>query len=117
MAVDDPDRRDRPGDDPAPVIDLFGQLGSEWRLTVLYDLQDGEKRFSELERSTGARPRTLSRVLSDLEELGFVTRRTEEASPLATYYSLTEKGASLCPVFAAMENWVAEREAATDSTG
>lgn len=116
MAVDDPGPGDGPGKDPCPVIDLIRQIGSEWRLIVLYDLQGAEKRFSELERSTGARPRTLSRVLSDLEETGFVDRRVEEASPVATYYSLTEKGASLCPVFAAMEAWVDEREERSRST-
>lgn len=99
----------RPSDDPSPVIDLIEQIGSEWRLIVLYELQgEEEKRFSELERATGAGARTLSRVLTDLEDGGFVARRMEEASPVATYYSLTEKGATLCPVFAAMEAWVAE---------
>ncbi len=105
----------RPGEDPCPVIDLIRQIGSEWRLIVLYDLLDEEKRFSEIERSTGARPRTLSRVLSDLEDMGFVARRLEEASPVATYYSLTEKGTSLCPVFAEMESWTAERADSSQS--
>jgi hypothetical protein len=44
----------------------------------------------------------------DLQELGFVDRRLEEASPVATYYSLTEKGESLCPVFDAIEAWADE---------
>lgn len=94
--------------DPCPVIDLIQQVGSAWRLVVLYDLQEGEKRFSELRRSTGAQPRTLSRVLDDLQGSGFVARRVEEASPVATFYRLTDKGESLCPVFEAMETWSAE---------
>ena len=32
----------------------------------------------------------------------------EEAAPVATYYSLTEKGESLCPVFDAVESWADE---------
>jgi DNA-binding HxlR family transcriptional regulator len=91
--------------DACPVVDSLEQIGSQWRLVVLYDLQDGEKRFNELKRSTGASSRTLSRVLDDLGEMGFVRRRMEEASPVATYYSLTEKGESLCPVFDAIETW------------
>lgn len=42
--------------------------------------------------------RTLSRVLDDLEEMGFVERRFEEDVPVATY-SLTPKGNLLCFVF------------------
>ena len=90
---------------PCGVIEALEQLGSKWRLIVLNDLQDGEKRFNELKRSTDASARTLSRVLDDLEELGYVNRRLEEESPVATYYSLTVKGQSLCPVFDAIDRW------------
>ena len=87
------------------VIDSIEQIGSQWRLVVLHDLQEGEKRFNELKRSTGASSRTLSRVLSDLQETGFVNRRLEEDAPVATFYSLTEKGCSLRPVFDEIECW------------
>ncbi|ELY99953.1 transcriptional regulator [Natrialba aegyptia DSM 13077] len=30
------------------------EIGSKWKLIVLNDLRDGEKRFNELKRSTGA---------------------------------------------------------------
>lgn len=90
------------------VIDSLEQIGSQWRLIVLHDLQEGEKRFNELKRSTGASSRTLSRVLDDLQETEFVTRRLEEDAPVATYYALTEKGTSLCPVFDEIEAWAEE---------
>lgn len=93
---------------PCFVIDSLRQIGSQWRLIVLHDLQDGEKRFNELKRSTDASSRTLSRVLDDLQETGFVNRRLEEDAPVATYYSLTEKGRSLCPVFDEIESWAQE---------
>ena len=95
-------------DSPCPVIESLEEIGSQWRLTVLYDLQEGEKRFNELKRSTGANSRTLSRVLDDLQETGYVDRRFEEASPIATYYSLTDKGESLCPVFDEISAWSEE---------
>ncbi|MES3516159.1 MAG: helix-turn-helix domain-containing protein [Natronomonas sp.] len=88
-----------------PVVESMEQIGSKWRLLVLYDLQDGEKRFNELKRSTGANARTLSRVLDDLGETGYVNRRLEEDAPVATYYSLTEKAQSLCTVFEEIEAW------------
>jgi len=90
------------------VIDAIEQIGSTWRLVVINDLTEGEKRFNELKRSTGASSRTLSRVLDDLEDAGIVDRRFEEDAPVATYYSLTAKGAALCPVFDAIEDWASE---------
>jgi DNA-binding HxlR family transcriptional regulator len=95
-------------DGPCRVIEALEQIGSRWRLVVLHDLQEGEKRFNELKRSTDASSRTLSRVLDDLQDRGFVHRRLEEDAPVATYYSLTDKGASLCPVFDEIESWAEE---------
>jgi len=90
-----------------PTVEAVEQIGSEWRLLVLHDLQDGEKRFNELKRSIGASSRTLSRVLDDLEESGLVARRIEER-PIASYYSLTEKGTALCPVLSELGDWAEE---------
>jgi DNA-binding HxlR family transcriptional regulator len=90
-----------------PVVEAIEEIGSQWRLIVVNDLQDGEKRFNELKRSTGASSRTLSRVLDDLEDNGMVTRRVEDR-PIATYYSLTEKGRALCPVMETIESWASE---------
>jgi len=62
---------------PCSLVEPFEQIGSKWRLVVLNDLLEGEKRFNVLKRSTGASSRTLSRVLDDLEDMGFVARRLE----------------------------------------
>ncbi len=88
-----------------PVVESIDQIGSRWRLAVLHELLGGEHRFNELKRATDANARTLSRVLEDLGEMGFVERRMEEDAPIATYYSLTPKGRSLEPVFAEIECW------------
>jgi DNA-binding HxlR family transcriptional regulator len=96
---------ERYSEEACVVIDSLEQIGSQWRLIVLHDLQEGEKRFNELKRSTDASSRTLSRVLDDLGEMGFVDRRLEEDAPVATFYSLTDKGESLGPVFEAIEEW------------
>ena len=53
-------------DGACPVADALEQIGSRWRLAVLYELRDGERRFNDLKRGTGANSRTLSRVLDDL---------------------------------------------------
>ncbi|OYR53538.1 winged helix-turn-helix transcriptional regulator [Halorubrum halodurans] len=95
-------------DTPCPIVDSIEQIGSQWRLVVLYELQNGERRFNELKRETDANARTLSRVLDDLQESGFVDRRMEEDAPVATYYSLTDKGESLAPVFTEIGEWAQE---------
>jgi DNA-binding HxlR family transcriptional regulator len=108
MAEQNMSARNEADDTPCSVIESLEQIGSQWRLAVLYDLQDGEKRFNELKRSTDANSRTLSRVLDDLQETGYVARRFEEDKPIATYYSLTAKGESLCPVFDEIKQWSEE---------
>lgn len=93
-----------PNSAACPVIDAIDQIGAKWRLIILEDLTDGEKRFNELKRSTGASSRTLSRTVDDLQTDGLVNRRVED-KPLATYYRTTEKGEALCPVFSELELW------------
>ena len=100
---------------PCPVVDSLEQIGSKWRLVVLHELLSGEARFNELKRETEANARTLSRVLDDLQETGFVDRRLEEDSPVATYYSLTDKGESLAPVFEEIDSWAHEWLAECDA--
>lgn len=94
--------------DACPAIDAIEQVGSQWRLAVIYQLQSGEHRFSELERATGASSRTLSRVLDHLQDANLVTRRVEPEPPVATFYRLTEKGEALEPVFEAVADWATE---------
>ncbi|ELZ16470.1 HxlR family transcriptional regulator [Haloterrigena salina JCM 13891] len=87
------------------VVGAVEEIGTEWKLITLHNLRDGEKRFNELKRSTGASSYTLSRVLDDLEEEGLIENRKELESPVASYYTLTEKGGDLRPVFEALDDW------------
>lgn len=90
---------------PCPLIVPIKKIGSQWRLTILSELLEEEKRFNELKKSTEASSRTLSRVLDHLMEEELVNKRMEEESPVATYYSLTEKGKDLEPVFKEIQRW------------
>jgi DNA-binding HxlR family transcriptional regulator len=91
--------------DVCNVVGAVEEMGAKWKLIILNDLQDDRKRFNDLKRSTGASSHTLSRVLDDLEEEGFVDNHKEFESPIASYYELTEKGDALCPVFEALDEW------------
>lgn len=88
-----------------PVIKTLEEIGSRWRMTVIHVLREGDLRFNELKRATDANSQTLSRVLDDLEEMAYVERRVEEDSPVAVYYSLTEKGEALLPAFDDIHEW------------
>ena len=93
---------------PCSVIESFDMIGSKWKLIIINDLQNGEKRFNELKRSTESSSRTLSRVLQDLKEDEIVEKRVEDGNPVATYYSLTDKGLSLRPIFEEINEWAEE---------
>lgn len=97
-----------------PVVETLDRVGTTWRLNVLLDLREGEKRFNDLKRSTGARSKTLSEALEALTDHGFVERRVEPEAPIAVYYGLTEKGEALCPVLDDLAAWAAEWESFAD---
>jgi DNA-binding HxlR family transcriptional regulator len=91
-----------------PVVTAVEQVGTPWRLNVLYALQQGEKRFNELKRATGARSKTLSDALDVLVEHDLVDRRMEEAAPIAVYYDLTDKSRALSAVLSDLGDWATE---------
>lgn len=88
-----------------PVVLSVEQIGTSWRLNVVEALRDGECRFNELKEATGARSKTLSDVLDALEDHGIVSRRMEEAAPVAVYYELTDKGETLLPILDELAEW------------
>jgi DNA-binding HxlR family transcriptional regulator len=97
-----------------PTVESLDVIGTQWRLNVLYDLQEGEKRFNELKKSTGASSRTLSQTLDTLEEYGLVAERSERADPIAVYYRLTEEGEALEAVFSELDAWAREHMNVTE---
>lgn len=73
---------------------------------VLYHLLDGVKRFNELHRLlTGIAPRTLTKVLRELERDGLITRKAYLEVPPKVEYALTPLGKSLQPLLLAMDDW------------
>lgn len=88
-----------------PVVQTIAQIGTPWRLNVIHALQDGEQRFNDIKRATDARSKTLSDALDELVDADIVSRRMEEAAPVAVYYDLTEKGEELSVVLAELGDW------------
>ncbi len=81
-------------------------IGAKWTALLVHDLSEGPRRFSELERScAGISPRTLSERLRALEDEAIVARHSYPESPPRVEYELTDKGASLLPIIAAMRDF------------
>src|SRR5829696_1504100 len=82
-----------------PVARTAQIIGNKWTPLIVRDLADGQRRFSELERSLiGISPKTLSERLKRLEEAEVVARQCYAEVPPRVEYSLTEKGFALLPV-------------------
>lgn len=88
-----------------PVIGALDEVGTPWRMNVIFALATGEKRFNGLKRATGARSKTLSDALDELVENEIVVRRMEEDAPVAVYYALSPKGEELLDALEALDEW------------
>lgn len=91
-----------------PLVQAVETVGTPWRLQILYALRDAELRFNEIKRATGGRSKTVSNALDVLSENGLITRRTEEAAPIAVYYRLTETGESLVSQLEDVNQWAVD---------
>jgi len=88
-----------------PLRASLGILGRKWALLLIRDIGLRRiSRFNELVRANpGLTPRALSLVLRDLQREGMIVRSEDPASAhRRVSYSLTEKGADVLPVVAAL---------------
>jgi DNA-binding HxlR family transcriptional regulator len=100
-----------------PVEDAMRLLSGRWRIVLVYNLLNGTKRFSDLQRLM---PRISQRMLTldlrALEEAGFVSRTIYPEVPPRVEYELTEEGRRLRAVVDALgefgERWAERRRQA-----
>ena len=96
-----------------PVAAFQKMIGGKYKLRIVWDLQHGPRRYSEirtglLRGSVGTSeiaPRVLSRELKALTETGLIDRKDYGVVPPKVEYRLTRKGKSFVPVIAAIRNW------------
>jgi DNA-binding HxlR family transcriptional regulator len=88
-----------------PIVNSVYVIGEQYRLLVVYNLIDGERRFNELKRAVGASSRTLSGALDALQENGVIRRRWAAGDLVAVYYDLTAKGEAIESVFDELAAW------------
>ncbi|MGE0813395.1 MAG: winged helix-turn-helix transcriptional regulator [Vicinamibacterales bacterium] len=81
-------------------------LGDRWSLLVVRDLVRGKRRFSEFAASPEGIPTNiLAERLRRLTSRGIVRASRYTSAPPRVEYVLTDKGAALRPVLAAMAAW------------
>lgn len=89
-----------------PVATTVRLIGNKWKLLIIRDLLEGERRFGELKKSvSGISQKVLSENLRALESDGIISREVFAEVPPRVLYSLMDVGRSLLPVINAMADW------------
>jgi DNA-binding HxlR family transcriptional regulator len=85
-----------------PIARAARLLGDTWTLLIIYNLAEGPRRFSDLEKATGMSPRVLAGRLRELEGQQMLTRTQYPEIPPRVEYALTGKGQAALPALEAL---------------
>ena len=86
-----------------PMAACMSLLGGVWTPEIIWNLSDGQRRFSELRRVMPAiSAKVLSARLKDLEERGVLSRAVLSTTPPSVEYALTDLGEELIPAIRAI---------------
>ena len=89
-----------------PIDAMLSVVDGRWKGTILWRLQDGPRRTSELKRSIpGITERMLIRHLQDLVRDGILIRHQENTVPPRVRYSISRYGRTLLPVLETICAW------------
>ena len=90
-----------------PVTTAIAIIAGKWKPTILCELREGPRRFSDLKRDVpGISEKVLTTHLRDLEADGIVSRREfRDGAVLATEYAFTDYGLTLKPILTALADW------------
>ncbi|MFL9838730.1 winged helix-turn-helix transcriptional regulator [Flavobacterium sp. ST-75] len=88
-------------------LDLIGEvLYGKWKIRLLWFINEGNKRPSELQRKIpDASRRVLNMQLKELEKHELIIRKVYAVVPPKVEYSLTDFGKTLIPVISLMGEW------------
>lgn len=105
--------------DGCAIAVALDTVGERWALLVVRELLLGPKRFTDLQAGLPrAGAKVLSQRLRELESAGVVQRRILSPPAASTVYELTERGAALQDVIAALGLWgTSVAESSSDPIG
>jgi DNA-binding HxlR family transcriptional regulator len=90
-------------------------LSSQWKSLMLWHLNDGTKRYKELERIvSGVIQKMLTQQLKELEKDRLISRTVYPEVPPRVEYSLTGLGSSAFPILEMMHSWAVEQLGLSD---
>jgi DNA-binding HxlR family transcriptional regulator len=96
-----------------PIRDVLDRLGNRWTLLILWELEGGTLRFSELKsRIKDISQRMLAQTLRLLEQDGLVSREVFPTIPPRVEYTLTPMGHSLLGPVRLMIEWAKQHQEA-----
>jgi DNA-binding HxlR family transcriptional regulator len=94
------------------VVRFNALTGGKYKLRILWELRQGARRYSEIQRAlsdaTGGlaiTPRVLSRELRQLAEAELITRTQFLEVPPRVEYRMTRQGRAMLPVMRAICRW------------
>lgn len=89
-----------------PINATIKVLGGKWKVLILFNLNQGTKRFNELKREMpGVTQRMLTNQLRELEADQIISRKVYPEVPPRVEYTLTAIGKTLTPVLEALKKW------------
>lgn len=88
-----------------PFVTAQKLLQGKWAILILHALNEGTKRFNELERDIQITHATLSSQLKYMEKEGLVYRTVYPEVPPRVEYSLTAMGRRFAPVLDSIQVW------------
>lgn len=89
-----------------PALKTLQAITGRWKMLILWELFDGVKRFSELQKALpGITQKMLTQQLRELEADEIIHREVYPQIPPKVEYSLTALGKSLQPILESMHDW------------
>ena len=86
-------------------------LSGKWKIRLLWFINEGHKRPSELQRKIpDASRRVLNTQLKELEEHELVSKVIYAVVPPKVEYGLTDLGETLIPIISSIGGWAEEHE-------
>lgn len=104
------------GVNECPIDAALTVIDGRWKGTILWRLQDGPMRTSELRRSIpDITERMLIRHLRELVDAGIIDRHDAQTVPPCVHYSISKYGMTLAPVLEGLCAWGRKHMARRDS--
>jgi DNA-binding HxlR family transcriptional regulator len=90
---------------------ILDVLSSKWTIQVIQTLNDGTRRFSEIQKVLpDTKQKVLTETLRKLERNGIVDRRVYPTIPPQVEYTLTSMGLDLLQLSGVLSDWVVAHE-------